>query len=138
MTLKQKIARFSPTDISADVSKLSAGDKKALDKIIESARLMDDIFLRQVWQGNEKMLQELKKDTSAEGKEMLHYFRINMGPWSQLDRNEPFVQDAPKQKPAGANYYPEDLIKRRFRKMDCRSFRKGARTSDRIFLDNTP
>ncbi len=116
MTLRQKITRFYPTDISADISKLTAGDKKALDKIIEAARLMDPIFLRQVWQGNEEMLQELMKDTSAEGKEKLHYFRINMGPWSLLDKNEPFIDSAPEEKPAGANYYPEDMTKEEFNK----------------------
>ncbi|MBI4811603.1 MAG: hypothetical protein HY800_09245 [Ignavibacteriales bacterium] len=31
LTLKEKIKRFAPTEIKADVSKLSAGDKKALD-----------------------------------------------------------------------------------------------------------
>jgi hypothetical protein len=114
MTLHQKIARFSPTDISADVSKISTGDKKALDKIIEAARLMDPIFLQQVWQGNEEMLRELKKDTSAEGKEKLHYFQINMGPWSQIDNNESFIENVPKEKPAGANYYPKDITKEEF------------------------
>ncbi|MBN1398538.1 MAG: hypothetical protein JXA06_10945 [Bacteroidetes bacterium] len=114
MTLYQKIARFSPTEISADISKLTDADKKALDKIIEAARLMDDIFFRQVWKGNPELLQELLKDTTAEGRERLHYFRINMGPWSLLDKNEPFIEAAPKEKPAGANYYPEDMTKDEF------------------------
>jgi hypothetical protein len=116
MTLHQKIARFSPTDITADISKLSVKDKEALDKIIEACRLMDGIFLRQVWQGNEEMLQELKKDTSAQGKEKLHYFQMNMGPWSQLDKYEPFIENAPKEKPIRANYYPEDMTKEEFEK----------------------
>jgi hypothetical protein len=116
MTLKQKIARFSPTDISADISKLSIEDKKALDKIIEASRLMDEMFLRQVWQGNEEMLRELQKDTSAEGKERLHYFQMNMGPWSQIDKYEPFIDNAPKEKPIRANYYPEDMMKEEFEK----------------------
>jgi hypothetical protein len=114
LLLKQKIARFAPTEISADITKLSAGDAKALNKIIEAAQLMDPIFLRQVWSGNEAMLTKLKMDTSATGRELLHYFQINMGPWSLLDNNAPFVNEAPRDKPIGANYYPECMTKEKF------------------------
>lgn len=114
MSLQQKIARFAPTEIYADISALSAEDRKALEKIIEAARLMDPIYLRQVWSGNPELLKKLETDTSAEGKARLHYFLINMGPWSMLDNNESFVTNAPKERPAGANYYPEDMTKKEF------------------------
>ena len=111
MTLEQKIARFVPTEISADITKLSPGDTKTLHKIIEAAQLMDPIFLRQVWSGNAEMLKKLEMDSTTAGQELLHYFRINMGPWSLLDNNEPFIDGVPKEKPAGANYYPEEMTK---------------------------
>ena len=114
MTLEQKIARFAPTEISADITKLTPGDAKALNKIIEAAQLMDPIFLHQVWSGNAELLQKLKMDTSATGQELLHYFQINMGPWSLLDNNTPFINIAPKEKPIGANYYPEGMTKEKF------------------------
>lgn len=116
MTLEQKIARFAPTEISADITKLSPGDTKALNKIIEAAQLMDPIYLRQVWSGNAEMLKKLEMDSTMEGQELLHYFQINMGPWSLLDNNAPFVKGAPKERPAGANYYPEDMTKDVFSK----------------------
>jgi hypothetical protein len=116
MTLKQKIARFAPTEISADISKLSPGDKKTLDKIIEAARLMDLVYFRQVWRGNVELIKKLETDTTSAGQERLHYFRINMGPWSLLDNNEPFIDSAPKEKPVGANYYPDDMTKEEFNK----------------------
>ncbi|RPI06984.1 MAG: hypothetical protein EHM64_00885 [Ignavibacteriae bacterium] len=114
MTLEQKIARFAPTEISADVAGLSPGDTKALHKIIEAAQLLDPMFLRQVWSGNVERLKKLETDSTTEGKELLHYFRINMGPWSLLDNNASFINGAPKEKPAGANYYPEDMSKEEF------------------------
>jgi hypothetical protein len=114
MTLEQKIARFAPTEISANITNLAPGDAKALKKIIEAAQLMDPIFLHQVWSGNAEMLQKLKMDSSAAGRELLHYFQINMGPWSLLDNNAPFVHEAPKEKPAGANYYPEGMTQEKF------------------------
>jgi len=114
MTLGQKIARFAPTEISADISALSPGDTKALHKIIEAARFMDPIYFRQVWSGNPDMLKKLEADATPAGLERLHYFRINMGPWSLLDNNEVFLDGAPKEKPAGADYYPEDMAKKEF------------------------
>ncbi len=111
MTLADKIARFAPTEITADVSRLSPGDRAALDKIIEAARLMDPIYFRQVWSGNVELLKKLAADTSAIGKERLHYFRINMGPWSLLDNNAPFIDGVPAHRPPGGSYYPTDMTK---------------------------
>ena len=116
MTLAQKIARFEPTEITADISRLSPGDKKALSKIIEAARLMDPIFFRQVWLGNVDLLNKLEADTSISGKEKLRYFQINMGPWSQLDDNKPFVDEVLIEEPTGASYYPDDMTKDEFDK----------------------
>jgi hypothetical protein len=112
--LAKKIARFSPTVLTADLSQLSAGDRQALTKIIEAAKLMDPLFLRQVWEGNDALKQKLEADTSAVGRQRLHYFLINDGPWSRLDHNEPFVDGVPAEKPPQANYYPADMTKEEF------------------------
>lgn len=109
-----KIRRFAPTEITADISQLSEGDRKALTKIIEAARLLDPLFLRQVWSGNEALQKKLAADTSPEGKARLHYFRINGGPWSRLDNNESFIDGVPREKPKNANYYPDDMTKEEF------------------------
>ena len=101
--LARKIARFSPTTLTADVSKLTPKDKQALDKIIAAARLLDPLFLRQVWNGNEALEKKLQADKTAVGRQRLHYFHINHGPWSRLDNKEPFIEGVPKEKPAGAS-----------------------------------
>ena len=41
-------------------------------------------------------------------------FQIMYGPWNRLDHNKPFWGD--KAKPAGANFYPEDLAKEEIEK----------------------
>jgi hypothetical protein len=114
MTLAAKIARFAPTEITADTSALAENDRKALDKIIEAAKLMDPIFLRQVWSGNVELKKKLEADVTPEGKERLHYFNLNVGPWSRLDKNEAFIAEAPKEKPPQAGYYPDDISKEEF------------------------
>lgn len=114
--LKAKIGRFAPTVITADASKLSANDRKALDKIIAAAKLFDPLFIRQVWSGNAALLKKLEADKTPLGQLRLHYFRINKGPWSQLDLNKSFIKDAPAEKPHQAAHYPDDMTKEEFEK----------------------
>src|SRR4029078_3105646 len=112
--LARKIARFAPTTLTADVSKLTPKDRQALDKIIAAAKLLDPLFLRQVWSGNEALEKNLQADKTPVGSQRLHYFYINNGPWSRLDDKEPFIEGVPKDKPISANYYPEDMRKDEF------------------------
>ena len=116
MTLKEKIKRFAPTEIKGDVSKLSKGNRKALAKLIDAAKYMDSLYLCQVWSGNIDLLHKLQADKTAKGKELLRYFSINMGPWSVIDHQAPFIESVPNPRPPGANYYPEDMTKEEFAK----------------------
>ena len=86
-TLQQMAARFAPTDITADLSKMSDADRRVLGKLVEASKIVDALFLRQVWAGNDAMLLDLARDQSPEGRARLHYFLINKGPWSRLDHN---------------------------------------------------
>jgi hypothetical protein len=108
--LSRKAGRFAPTDISADISALPPTERQALGHMIRAAQVMDALFLEQVWAGNEAVLFELLRDQSETGKNRLHYFLVNKGPWSRLDHNEPFVPGAPP-KPPSANYYPAGATK---------------------------
>lgn len=111
--LDAKIRRFAPTVMTANTAKLSAGDRKALQKIIAAARLIDPLYLRQVWSGNEELQKKLEVDHSPLGRQRLHYFMINKGPWSQLDDDEPFIEGV-SPKPPQANFYPDDITKDAF------------------------
>src|SRR5262252_6590100 len=108
--LQQMAAQFAPTEIRVDVSKLTPADRKVLAKLVQASQIMDALFLRQVWVGNDSMLIDLARDQSAEGRARLHLFLINKGPWDRLDHNKPFVPRAPA-KPAGANFYPAGASK---------------------------
>jgi hypothetical protein len=112
--LNAKIRRFAPTVITADTSRLSAGDRRALQKVVEAARLFDPLFLRQVWSGNAALQRRLEADRTPLGRARLHYFNINDGPWSQLDENVAFLADVPHEKPATAAHYPDGMTKEEF------------------------
>src|SRR3954453_5328346 len=114
-------SRFAPSDIRADVTSLPENERRAIVKLVDEARLMDSLFLRQVWAGNDAMLQELSHDALsrsrtasaaalADANARFHYFLINKGPWSRLDHYRVFIQGGPG-KPEGANFYPPDASK---------------------------
>jgi hypothetical protein len=140
--LNKMIARFAPVELKVDTSKLSPGDQQALKKLIEAAKVIDDIFLEQRWSKNKDTREVLEKPVipvrtrpgkkpdipDALAKARLHYFDLNKGPWSELDGQTSFLPekldwlrgdvlgqvDIPSQKPAGGNFYPEDMSKDEF------------------------
>jgi hypothetical protein len=111
--LQSKIRRFAPVDITADLGSLPGSERQALDHIVQAARLMDGLFLEQVWSGNPSLLLALAGDETPEGRAERHYFLINKGPWSRLDEDAVFVRrhlHVPP-KPPQANYYPADATR---------------------------
>jgi hypothetical protein len=108
--LERMAARFAPAPIAADVSSLPAAERDALARIVEAARLMDALFLRQVWAGNQSLLLELVADQTPRGRARLHYFLLNKGPWSRLDDDLPFVPGVGP-KPPQAAFYPAGATK---------------------------
>src|SRR2546428_14056369 len=54
--LQKMAARFAPTDIGADVSRLSPAGRRVLAKLVEASKIVDALFLRQVWAGHDAML----------------------------------------------------------------------------------
>jgi Peptidase family M49 len=107
-------ARFAPAPIRVDLSGLSAGDRKALVKLIEASRIVNHIFMEQFWSGDVALYRKLQEDDSALGRARLHYFWINKGPWSEIDEYRAFLRGVPPRKPLGANFYPEDMTKEEF------------------------
>ena len=124
-------ARFAPTEITADLSKLSPTDRQVLAKLVQASKIMDALFLRQVWAGNEAMLLDLVRDETPLGRARLHYFLINKGPWSRLDHNEPFVPGAPA-KPEAANFYPAGATKAEIERWIAVAAGRRARARERV------
>ncbi|HXW91065.1 MAG TPA: hypothetical protein VEK33_11010 [Terriglobales bacterium] len=112
--LQRMTGRFVPTPIRVDTSKLSSADQKALVKLIAAARILDHVFLRQLWSGNLELYARLAKDTTPLGKARRDYFWLNKGPWSDIDDYQAFIPGVPSRKPLGANFYPEAMSKEIF------------------------
>src|SRR5580692_10136804 len=112
--LEKMASRFAPTPLRVDTSRLSSGDRQALVKLIEAARVLNDVFMQQMWDGNLALYAQLQKDATPLGKARLHYFWINKGPWSDLDEYKAFLPGVPPRKPLGANFYPESMTEDAF------------------------
>jgi len=112
--LSAMAARFAPAPLRVDISGLSAGDQKALAKLVEAAKIVNHIFMQQFWSGDLATYHKLEQDTTPLGKARLHYFWINKGPWSEIDEYAAFLPDVPARKLPGANFYPEDMSKEEF------------------------
>lgn len=112
--LNAKAARFAPTPLRVGNSHLSSGDQKALVKLIEAARILNPIYMNQLWSGDLALYKKLQADKTPLGQARLHYFWINKGPWSDLDEFRAFIPGVPARKPLGANFYPESMTKAEF------------------------
>ncbi|MBN2425780.1 MAG: peptidase [Calditrichaceae bacterium] len=114
--MTKKLARFAETEIEYDHNLLTDRQKMVIEKLYRAALIMDDIFLDQVYSKNDMMLEKLQRSPLPEDKLVLNYFRIMFGPFDRLDDNRPFYGGDTLRKPAGANFYPEDMTREEFEK----------------------
>ena len=111
--LTREINKFAPVNLNFDKNLVNEKQKKVLRKLIEATRIMDEIFLRQVYSKNVEIRERLKKGKDELSKKELELFNIYYGPFNRLDHDKPFVEGVGP-KPLGANFYPEDMTKEEF------------------------
>jgi hypothetical protein len=97
--------QFAPVEIRVDLGGLSADDQKVLRKLVQTARVMDGLFLRQVWEGNPALLVSLASDRTPLGQARLRFFLNHKGPWDRQNHEIAFVPGVPP-KPPEAGFYP--------------------------------
>lgn len=115
--LKEKIAKFVPTELKYDSSTLDEREKIVVEKLYLASKIMDELFLDQVYSKNyeiRKSLMEQAASGSEKAKLELELFTIMFGPFDRLDHDAPFI--GTEKKPLGANFYPEDMTKEEFEK----------------------
>jgi Peptidase family M49 len=112
--IAQRLRQLPPTRLDYDHSLLDERETGALWKLIDAARLIDGIFLRQVSEENPRLRESLQLAVNRQpgANDALRYFMINKGPWDRLKENEPFI--GARRKPPGAGFYPPDLTKEEF------------------------
>jgi hypothetical protein len=110
--ISEKINKFVPVEIKYDTTQLNKNEKLVIENLYYASKILDDIFLDQVYSKNFEIRKNLLESSSETDRQKLEYFNIMFGPFDRLDHNKPFIGD--HQKPLGANYYPEDMTKEEF------------------------
>ncbi len=110
--VEARLAKLARTELKADLAALSPAEQTILEHLIAAAREMDPIFLRQAWEGNPALWQEMQSWQGKQAEAARQILRINFGPWDRLGELAPFVGTKPH--PEGAGYYPEDMTKEEF------------------------
>ncbi|MHB2148504.1 dipeptidyl-peptidase 3 family protein [Calditrichota bacterium LG25] len=110
--LKRMIAQFAPTEIKYDHSLLDERKQKVVENLYRAAKIMDEIFLDQVYFKNFEIREQLRASSDPLDQLRLEYFTIMFGPFDRLNHDKPFIGNTPK--PKGANYYPPDMTREEF------------------------
>lgn len=110
--IQDRIAQFIPVEIKYDTTLLTAKDRIVLNKLYLASKIMDDIFLTQVYSKNEEIKNKLRSSDNIPSQLQLEYFNMMAGPFDRLENDEPFI--GTETKPLGANFYPEDLTQQEF------------------------
>lgn len=110
--VKGELEKFVPVELKCDLSSLSEQDKKVLTRLIEAGKIIDELFLIQVYTENPGIQMELQQSNNPDDFYYLELFNIMFGPWNRIDGNKPFINS--KEKPAGAGFYPEDMKRKEF------------------------
>ena len=108
--LKAAADQLVPTPVTVDLSALPASERKALARLVQAARILDPLFVRQSWAGSEAWMVKLARDTTPLGQARLRLFLLNQGPWDRLAHEAPFLPGVPE-KPASGNFYPAGASK---------------------------
>ncbi|WP_220484698.1 dipeptidyl-peptidase 3 family protein [Stenotrophomonas koreensis] len=105
--MAERVARYAEVTLSADLSHLSEGDRRAVGLLIDAGQIIDGLFWQQVWGNRQDLLARTNDPATA------RYIDINYGPWDLLDGDKPFV-DGIGPRPAGAGFYPADMTREEF------------------------
>ena len=87
--------RFAPVELRADTSKLSKGDRAAIAKLVEAAKIVDTLQLRQRWASNEALWAALQK-VAEEGRGVVVVLANHESSQALLERI-PQLTQAPRQ-----------------------------------------
>ncbi|MFH0733208.1 MAG: peptidase [bacterium] len=112
--MQKKISQFVEVEVKYDESILDDNQKIIVKKLYEASKIIDEIFLEQVYSKNFEIKKELEASSNPVDKLKLKYFEIMFGPFDRLDHNTPFY--GTEKKPLGANFYPADMTKEEFEK----------------------
>ncbi|KAJ2861207.1 hypothetical protein GGH94_005047 [Coemansia aciculifera] len=115
LSIHERLSNYKPTELRADLSHLTDGDKQALVKLADVSDLLNSAYYQQIWTGAPRLRQQLIEEAAnnKQAAERLKLFELFRGPWDRSFENEPFIESVGP-KPKSANVYPESMTKTEF------------------------
>ena len=111
LNMKEKLNEFAPFELTADISHLSDNEKQILPYFFDAAKIMESLYWKQAIGNKNDFLSRIE---DADTKRFAH---IQYGPWDRLNNNKAYLTNVGP-KPAGANFYPEDITKEEFEELE--------------------
>lgn len=109
--MEKKVANYAEFELTTTLNHLTVNQKEMLSILIDVADIMEELFWLDAIGDKEEFLSKIEDEATKK------YAMINYGPWDRLDGNKPFIE-AYGEKPAGANYYPQDITEEEFEAWD--------------------
>jgi len=106
-TIKERLKTYTKVDISLDLKSLTDNQKQIIENLVAAGKAADDIFWKQS-SHDALSIREQYKNQSGPVKD---YIEINYGPYDRLHEYQRFIGEGPEQKPFGAGFYPQDLLR---------------------------
>ena len=66
--VEETIAKFAPTELNYDANSLDERQKMVVKKLYEASKIMDEIFLEQVYSKNDQIKADLMKQDTKQAK----------------------------------------------------------------------
>lgn len=109
----QRLAIYETVKLTTNINQLTASERKILPLLIQAAKIMDDLYWKQVYPQRDSLLNVVKDEKTKE------FIKINYGPWDRLNADKPFVNGIGP-KPEGGTFYPLNMTKTALEKSDVR------------------
>lgn len=104
---KELVDIYTDFTLTSNIDHLSADEKEMLKILFEAADIMNGVYWKQTYGDKEALMSKINDPY------LKQFAEINYGPWNRLDDNAPFI-DGIGAKPAGVQFYPEDMTKEEF------------------------
>ena len=103
--LQKKQARFAPVELHVDSSKLEPADQQVLAKLVEAAKVIDELFRNeQVWSGNRALREKLAADTTLVDALRRRLSNIS---WFMIMLKEPIARLANEEDKVSGHFWAE-------------------------------
>ena len=80
-----RLAIYEKVKLTTNLNVLTASERKVLPLLIEAAKIMDELFWKQVYPQRDSLLSTIKDEKTKQ------FVMINYGPWDRLNGDKPFV-----------------------------------------------